>query len=114
MQPITTQSYTETGHLTPTPPFDFAKSLNFLGSFAPLQGEQTLVASTLTKAVYVEEQIVAFQLTSVGNVEAPELEYTLFSDQPISDAVKSRAVDRIGFFLSLNDDLRPFYQMSHE
>src|SRR5436305_7708133 len=102
MQPLTTHLYTETQYLTPTPPFDFAKSLNFLGSFAPMQDEQTLAASTLTKAVYVEGQIVAFQLTSVGNIEEPKLEYTLFSNQIISDAVKRRVVDRISFFLSLH------------
>src|SRR5689334_11835773 len=114
MQPITTQFYTETGHLTPTPPFDFAKSLNFLGSFAPMQGEQTLATSTLTKAVYIEGQIIAFQLTSVGTVEEPILEYILFSDQPIRNSVKSRALDSISFFLSLNDDLCPFYRIGRE
>jgi DNA-3-methyladenine glycosylase II len=114
MQPLTTHLYTKTGYLPPTPPFDFAKSLNFLGSFAPMEDEQTLAASTLTKAVYVEGQIVAFQLTSVGSIEEPKLEYTLFSDQPISDSVKSRAVDRISFFLGLHDDLHPFYQLGSE
>jgi DNA-3-methyladenine glycosylase II len=114
MQSLTTHLYTETEYLTPTPPFDFAKSLDFLGSFAPMQGEQTLAASTLTKAVSVEGQIVAFQLTSVGSIEEPKLEYTLFSDQPMSDSVKRRAIDRLSFFLSLHDDVRPFYQLGRE
>ena len=111
MQPLTTHLYTETGYLTPTPPFDFARSLEFLGSFAPMQGEQTTAARALTKATYVEGQIISFQLTSTDTVDAPKLEYTLFSEQPISDAVKHTAVDRVSFFLSLDDDLRPFYQI---
>src|SRR5947209_8287642 len=111
MQPLATHLYTETDYLTPTPPFDFAQSLNFLGSFAPMQGEQTLSASTLTKAVSVEGQTVAFQLASVGSIEEPKLEYTLFSNQPMGDMVKSKVVDRIGFFLSLYDDIHPFYQL---
>src|SRR5436305_5954617 len=111
MQPLTTHLYTETGYLTPTPPFDFARSLEFLGSFAPMQGEQTIAARALTKATYVEGQIIGFQLTSTGAVDAPKLEYTLFSEQPISDAVKHAAVDRVSFFMSLDDDLRPFYQI---
>lgn len=114
MQSITPHLYTETEYLTPTPPFDFAKSLNFLGSFAPMQGEQTLIANTLTKAVYAEGQIIAFQLTSVGSIEEPKLEYTFFSDQPIRDSVKSSVIDRISFFLSLHDDLHPFYQLGRE
>ncbi len=73
--------YTETDHLIPVSPFDFNKSLNFLGLFAPMQGEQTITASALTKAVYVDVQIITFQVTSVGTVDAPQLEYTVFSDQ---------------------------------
>ena len=46
--------YIETGHVTPTPPFDFAKSLHFLRYFAPMQREQTLSAHNLTKAIYIE------------------------------------------------------------
>lgn len=103
--------HTKEGQLTPVPPFDFAKSLNFLGFFKPMQGEQTATAQTLTKAVYVEGQVVAFQLTSVGTIEEPRLDYTLFSEEPIHAAIEHTAVDRIRFFLSLDDDVRPFYQI---
>ncbi len=34
--------YAETGTLNPTPPFDFDKSLNFLGVFMPTKQEQTI------------------------------------------------------------------------
>ena len=108
---LTTHLYSETGYLTPTPPFDFARSLEFLGFFTPMQGEQTIASRKLTKAVSVEGQIVAFQLTSTGTVDAPQLEYTLFSEQPMSDTLKHAAIDRVSFFLSLDDDLRPFYQI---
>ena len=101
--------YTETGHITPTPPFDFAKSLHFLGHFPPMQHEQTLSAHTLTKAIFVEGQIIVFQLTSTGTIEAPQLEYTLFSEQPIGALTSNAAIDRITFFLSQTDDLQPFY-----
>jgi DNA-3-methyladenine glycosylase II len=106
--------YTETGSLNPTSPFDFSKSLNFLGDFMPMQGEQTIDARTLTKAVYVQGQLIAFQLTSSGTVEAPRLEYTLFSEQPITASLKEAALDRISFFLSLQDDLQPFYHVGRE
>jgi len=54
MQPFTTHLHTETGYLTPTPPFDFARSLEFLGFFTPMQGEQTIASNVLTKAMYIE------------------------------------------------------------
>src|SRR5205085_5080105 len=99
------------GYLTPTPPFDFARSLDFLGFFAPMQGEQTIASQALTKVVYIEGQLIAFQLTSTGTVDAPRLEYTLISEQPISEGIKSAAIDRMNFFLSLDDDLRSFYSI---
>ena len=36
-----------TGQLFPTPPFDFDKSLDFLGFFAPMEGEQSIAGRTL-------------------------------------------------------------------
>lgn len=106
--------YTETGYITPTAPYDFTKSLNFLGFFSPMQSEQTIGERELTKAVYVDGQLLAFQLTSTGTIDEPELAYTLFSEQLISEEIKSAAVDRITFFLSLDDDLRPFYEIGYE
>jgi hypothetical protein len=34
--------YSQTGTLTPRPPFDFSKSLEFLGLFTPTKDEQIL------------------------------------------------------------------------
>lgn len=101
--------HTTTGSLAPVPPFDFDKSLDFLGFFAPMEGEQTLAARTLAKAVLLHGQIVVFEIAVSGSIEQPRLDYTLHSGQPISDTTRAAAEDRIAFFLSLNDDVRPFY-----
>ena len=42
------------------------------------------------------------------------MEYTLFSEQPINEATKSATTQRISSFLSLTDDLRPFYALARE
>ncbi len=101
--------YSAQGTLAPAAPFDFDKSLDFLGFFAPMEGEQVLAARALAKAVLLGGQIVVFELAVSGSIEQPRLDYTLHSDQPIDDATRAAAEDRIAFFLSLNDDLRPFY-----
>ncbi|GAC1628264.1 MAG: DNA-3-methyladenine glycosylase [Ktedonobacteraceae bacterium] len=106
--------HTETGYITPIAPYDFTKSLNFLGFFSPTQGEQSITEQALTKAVYVDGQLIAFQLSSVGTTDEPQLAYTLFSEQPIDDETQNAARDRITFFLSLDDDLRPFYAIGQE
>jgi DNA-3-methyladenine glycosylase II len=103
--------YQETGTLTPTPPFDFSKSLQFLGIFGPTKNEQTVSTHSLTKAISIDGQTVVFQLTSIGTTEKPVLEYTLFSVKPFSQAMENAVVERITFFLSLKDDLQPFYRL---
>src|SRR5207302_1198151 len=45
--------YSEEGSLRPTPPFDFAKSLDFLGMFPPMREDQTVSELSMTKAVRV-------------------------------------------------------------
>ena len=40
---------------------------------------------------------------------SPLLGVTLYAERPISDAVRAEALDRVAFFLSIADDLAPFY-----
>lgn len=101
--------HTAAGHLHPTPPFDFGQSLAFLGLFAPTRAEQALTARSLTKVIAVDGQALLCHVADAGSVDAPRLDYTLRSDRPIAAGVERAARDRLGFYLSLDDDLRPFY-----
>ena len=106
--------YQKTGTLTPTPPFDFSKSLQFLGIFGPTKNEQTVSTHSLTKAISIDGQTVVFQLTSIGTTEKPGLEYTLFSKDTITEATENAVTERMAFFLSLKDDLQPFYRIGRD
>ena len=102
------------GRLTPTPPFDFAQSLSFIEGFSPTRDEQAIAELSLTKAVFVAGQVIVFRVVATGSVEQPTLDYTLWSDQTISSTVQNLADDRIAFFLSLHDDLLPFYAIGEQ
>ncbi|MGI9060005.1 MAG: DNA-3-methyladenine glycosylase 2 family protein [Ktedonobacteraceae bacterium] len=106
--------HTATGYLSPTAPFDFSKSLKFLGFFPPMQNEQGLAPLTLTKALSIQGQPIAFQLTSTGTIDEPQLAYTLLSEEPMTEDIQLATIDRITFFLGLEDDLRPFYAIGRE
>lgn len=97
------------GILTAVPPFEFAHSLNLLGLFTPAMGEQQIADLTLTKATSFNGQTVVFRVRPVESEDA--LAYTLYSDMPLEDAARGAAETRIRFFLSLEDDLRPFYEI---
>lgn len=103
--------YMVEGTLAAVPPFDFEQSLKFLGLFRPAMGEQQIGEQTLTKATSFNGQTVVFRLRSVGTIDAPSLLYRLYSDMPIDDALREAAETRIRFFLSLDDDLLPFYAL---
>lgn len=104
------QRYSASGTLTPCAPFDFAKSLAFMGMFTPTSGEQRLSGdSGLTKAVALDGHAVVFSVRSEGTVEQPQLSYTLTSAQPLTPANETALRDRIAFFLSLDDDMQLFY-----
>jgi DNA-3-methyladenine glycosylase II len=101
--------YDITGTLTPRPPFDFGKSLSFLHGFGPTAGEQSLAGASLTKAVTLHGHTVAFEVQNEGTIEEPRLAYRLYSEQPLSEEDRAAIADRIRFFLSLDDNLQPFY-----
>jgi DNA-3-methyladenine glycosylase II len=101
--------YSETGTLRATPPFDFLHSLRFLGEFTPTASEQTLEPDSLTKALRVEGQTVVFRVSATAAVDEPGVSYRLFSDRVIAERTHRLVTDRIAFFLSLEDDLEPFY-----
>ena len=104
--------YSEEGSLRPTPPLDFAKSLDFLGMCPPMQEDQTVSELSLTKAIRVGGRTIVFRLKPTGTIKMPALRYTLFSDHSFSHGLTDGIVDRISFFLSLNDDLNQFYRIA--
>jgi DNA-3-methyladenine glycosylase II len=68
----------------------------------------------LTKAVFVGGQVIVFQVEHTGSVEQPQLAYTLHAERAIHAATQRAAEDRIAFFLSLCDDLAPFYTLAED
>jgi len=103
-----------TGTLSPVPPFDFQHTLAFLNGFTPMSEEQSLAPQALTKAVYAAGKPVVFRLVSRGTVDRPLLEYTLYSREPLDAAATDAVLDRIRFFLSLDDDLTAFYSAARQ
>jgi DNA-3-methyladenine glycosylase II len=99
------------GILTVTTPFDFSKSLDFLGHFRPAMGQQIINEGVLTKASSLNGQVFVFQVRSIGTMEQPQIAYTLFSADEISDAFHATVRNNLSFFLSLEDDLKPFYEI---
>lgn len=97
-----------TGTLTTVPPFDFAQTLAFLGVFPLTRHEQVVNDGRLMRATQFDGQVIVFQVKTAAQ---DTLEYTLFSGQPISDEIQAAAADRIAFFLSLDDDLKAFYDI---
>ena len=104
--------YSFEGTLKHVPPFDFSMSLEFLSDFSPMRNEQEVKTNSLTKAVEISGRTVAFEVTSLGNVEDPKLKFVAYAETDFTNEVEKLVVDRISFFLGLEDDLREFYRIA--
>jgi len=93
-------------------PFEFQQSLRFLRGFGPMSGEQQVEAGRITKAIMVEGQTVVLRVGG-DQGRGSGLRYELFSQEPLKP-VEDSVVDRISFFLSLADDVKPFYTIAEK
>jgi DNA-3-methyladenine glycosylase II len=105
--------YSEEGLQSPKSPFDFSKSLDFLKAFPPMRDDQKIDELSLTRGVSIGGQTVVFNVRSTGTIKNPRLKYTLSSDRSLTPGVRDAVADRIGFFLSLADDLEQFYRIGY-
>lgn len=104
--------HSRTSTLPAKPPFDFEKSLRFIEEFRMMSGEQGVSERALTKAVMFDGRTVVFRVTAERG--GAGLYYELFSDTLLSDELADRIANHISFFLSLEDDLAPFYSIAKE
>jgi DNA-3-methyladenine glycosylase II len=110
---VASGSSSEDGFLTPKPPFDFSKSLDFLREFTATREELLIDDQSLTRAVSIGGQPIVFKIKSTGLIKNPRLKYTLYSERPLSSGIRDAVLDRISFFLSLSDDLEAFYRLGY-
>jgi DNA-3-methyladenine glycosylase II len=101
------------GRFRPTPPFDFERSLAFIEGFTPAEGDQAIDDGVLTKALRKGGTTMVFRVRATGTVEEPRLACTLLSADPLPRPIRSAALNRIGSYLSVSDDLQPFYDLAH-
>ena len=99
---------------TPRAPYSFAQTLRFMRRFTPMDGEQTIMGGTLTKAVALGGRAVVGALRDAGAVDAPRLSCEVSLQAPPSAGERVALRNRIQFFLSLDDDLAPFYAIARD
>src|SRR2546428_13812281 len=78
-----------------------------------MRDDQKIDELSLTRAACIGGQTVVFNIRSTGTIKNPRLKYSLSSDRALTPGVPAAAVDRIGFFLSLSDDLEQFYRIGY-
>ena len=78
-----------------------------------MRDDQRIDELSLTRAVCIGGQTVVFNVRSTGLIKSPRLKYILSSDRSLRPGVRDAVVDRIGFFLSLPDDLEQFYRIGY-
>jgi len=98
--------------LNPVPPFDLEQTLSFLQTFHADGVSKQLGEGVLEQALQVQKQPVYVRLESVGSVEEPELRVSFADD--ISDDLAEQTLEQVRFYLGLDDDLTPLYDIAHK
>ena len=88
-----------------TQPFDLSLSLQFLEGFSPMMGEVAVRERSLEKTWLHRGQPV----TAIVREGDGGLACTLESPKAIEDDTERAIAERVGFFLSANDDVEEFY-----
>ena len=100
----------DAGLLPVAEPFDFGRSLRFLGSFPPTRGDQLIGEASLTRAISRGGVCAAVRVEQ----EAEGLRCTVRCAHELDhDAVAAYAA-RIADVLSTEDELAPFYRLAED
>lgn len=102
-------SHTSRHTLTATLPFEFAHSLAFIRRFGPTMGDQRADVS-LCKAMRILGQTVHFVICP--GVTPGTLRCSLSAAESLPAEVEASTLDRIRFYLGLDDDLGVFYRLA--
>jgi DNA-3-methyladenine glycosylase II len=99
--------------LTPKAPFDFGHTLMFLQDHKANGIVRKILENELRFAVNVLGKPVAFFVRSTGTIKKPRLELTLHAKNLTNDIINA-AKEQLVFYLSLDDDLEPFYKLANK
>ena len=102
------------GTLEVTPPFNLSLSARFLENFTPTAGEQEIIDGTITRALMIRGQVILFNVRQPSADDNGPVKYDLMSMMPLAKPVRQIASDTVSFFLSLQDDINPFYQIAQK
>ena len=100
--------------LTPTPPFDFRHSLNILSRRQADGVRYRVQADGVSFAYALSGETVVLSLQSKGTVEQPKLQTKVHSERKLSKTELEALKAHLTFYLSLGDDLTPFYELAHD
>ncbi|MGH2597518.1 MAG: hypothetical protein ACRDH7_16395 [Actinomycetota bacterium] len=98
--------------ISPLAPFDFAKSLRFLEGFSPTEGEQAIETGPSGRPPGSAPRRSSSRSTqrTVPPSSRPSSGSPCGTSSPIDDAVAAATIERVGRFLSVDDDVAAFYE----
>jgi DNA-3-methyladenine glycosylase II len=99
--------------LTPKAPFDFQHTLTFLEDHKANGIVRKILENELRFAMNVCGKPVAFFVKSVGTLKKPKLELKVHANK-LNDDIIEQAKEQLIFYLSLDDDLMPFYKIAEK
>jgi len=100
-----------TGKIIPETPFSFEQCLSYIQSFPASQNDHKIDAGQLIKAFRIGDKTYAMQIFNRGEVDDPKLRVTIMSTNPMKDRELEQALQKVRFYLGIDDPIQEFYEI---
>ena len=101
------------GIIKPKAPFSFNECLNYIKSFPASQNDHKIDTGQLIKAFSMGAKTYAMQIINQGNLEHPRFKLTIMSVESMDDQELEMAIQKVRFFLGVDEDIQEFYEIGN-
>jgi len=98
-------------NITPVAPFDFELTAGYLTYFQGRYATDSLTDGVYRRLLDLDGQLVLASVSSLGNLEAPDLVVELQGDG-LTPAVSEVATNKVAWLLGAEQELMPFYALA--
>ncbi|HEY51462.1 MAG TPA: DNA-3-methyladenine glycosylase 2 family protein [Dehalococcoidia bacterium] len=96
--------------LKPVPPYSFSLTAAYATFFRGRYGGDIFENGLYQRLLDLKEGLCLAGVRTSGKADPPQLEVELLS-RSLDDAMVARAIERLNWVLSIDRDIKPFYQM---
>ncbi len=98
--------------IRPVPPFNFTLTVKKPAGWSLFNAGEILEENSFWTATRLLGTLAGIKLQSIGTINKPKLEVSVFTEEAVPDGLRTRISDHIKKMIGADQDLREFYSMA--